>query len=737
MKATDISSFATNQLSLLNNELQAELAETQLLTSTHAPVVLQRAGLALLNLAVNSQRTGLGGKTLLELGIDPAVGGGELHEHGFRVGDICAVAEQPKGAEKKKERESKEKQGVEGVVTKVQKEAIVVALDKEEVDIPAGKLWLVKLANDVTYKRLNLTMTKLQKMQPSEHSQLTQVLFGQTSPTPLAEEELKQEIHWNDPSLNDSQKEAIRFTLASREVSLIHGPPGTGKTHTLIELILQLLARNQRILVCGPSNISVDNIVERLSSHKGIPMVRLGHPARLLPAVLNHSLEVLTKTSEAADIVRDIRAEMDAKQASIRKTRNGRERKGIWNEIRELRKEYRQREGRVVAELLRTSKVVLSTLHGAGSFHLKNEEFDVVIVDEASQALEAQCWIPIVMVGAVGKLVLAGDHLQLPPTIKSGNGKGLKEGKGAKDKKTAGKRGKSTEEVTDGVEKLSVADDESPTPSTPKDNNPSSSSSSLETTLFDRLLTLHGPAIKRMLTTQYRMHERIMAFPSSALYSSRLQAAESVRTRLLKDLPYPVHDTDDTREPLVFWDTQGGDFPEKAEDDEPATSDTGGGGGTGSGSAKKKTSSLLSESKINPHEAALVAYHVRNLIQSGVKPEDIAVITPYNGQLALLSGLLKEKFGGIELGSVDGFQGREKEAVVVSLVRSNPEGEVGFLGERRRLNVAMTRPKRHLCVIGDAEVVSKGSTFLKHWMEFLEENADLRYPDLALLQDEG
>ncbi|RMX80651.1 hypothetical protein D0868_16118, partial [Hortaea werneckii] len=497
MKATDISSFATNQLSLLNNELQAELAETQLLTSTHAPVVLQRAGLALLNLAVNSQRTGLGGKTLLELGIDPAVGGGELHEHGFRVGDICAVAEQPKGAEKKKERESKEKEGVEGVVTKVQKEAITVALDKEEVDIPGGKLWLY---------------------------------------------ELKQEIPWNDPSLNDSQKEAIRFTLATREVSLIHGPPGTGKTHTLIELILQLLARNQRILVCGPSNISVDNIVERLSSHKGIPMVRLGHPARLLPAVLNHSLEVLTKTSDAADIVRDIRAEMDAKQASIRKTRTGRERKGIYNEIRELRKEFRQREGRVVKELLRTSKVVVSTLHGAGSFHLKNEEFDVVIVDEASQALEAQCWIPIVMVGSVGKLVLAGDHLQLPPTIKSGNLKGEKpEGKGVKDpKKKAEKKIKGTEEARDGVEKLSIAGDETPTPGNSKDNDPpsSSSSASLETTLFDRLLALHGPTIKRMLTTQYRMHETIMAFPSAALYDSKLQAADSVRARLLKDLPY-------------------------------------------------------------------------------------------------------------------------------------------------------------------------------------------------------
>ncbi|KAI7314090.1 DNA helicase [Hortaea werneckii] len=678
MKATDISSFATNQLSLLNNELQAELAETQLLTSTHAPVVLQRAGLALLNLAVNSQRTGLGGKTLLELGIDPAVGGGELHEHGFRVGDICAVAEQPKGAEKKKERESKEKQGVEGVVTKVQKEAITVALDKEEVDIPGGKLWLVKLANDVTYKRLNLTMTKLQKMQPSEHSQLTQVLFGQTSPTPLAEEELKKEIPWNDPSLNDSQKEAIRFTLASREVSLIHGPPGTGKTHTLIELIQQLLARKQRILVCGPSNISVDNIVERLSSHKNIPMVRLGHPARLLPAVLNHSLEVLTKTSDAADIVRDIRAEMDAKQASIRKTRTGRERRGIYNEIRELRKEFRQREGRVVKELLRTSKVVLSTLHGAGSFHLKNEEFDVVVVDEASQALEAQCWIPIVMVGAVGKLVLAGDHLQLPPTIKSGNIKGEKsEGKGGKDsKKTAGKSNKGTEEARDELDKLSIAGDEPPTPGKPKDNkSPSSSSSSassLETTLFDRLLTLHGPTIKRMLTTQYRMHETIMAFPSAALYDSQLQAADSVRARLLKDLPYPVTETDDTREPLVFWDTQGGDFPEKVEDEEgsgpdPSSSTAGGAGGGGGGggpSSKKKASSLLSESKVNENEALLVSHHVRNLIQAGVKPEDIAVITPYNGQLALLSALLRERFRGIELGSVDGFQGREKEAVV-------------------------------------------------------------------------
>ncbi|KAK3114423.1 hypothetical protein LTR53_007273 [Teratosphaeriaceae sp. CCFEE 6253] len=721
MKQTDIESFATSQLALLDSELRAELAETQLLTSTHAPTVLQRAGLALLNLNLSSQRTGFGGKILLELGLDPAVGGGELPEHGLRTGDICAVAEQPKGAERKAERDGMQKRGVDGVVTRVQRESITVALSKDEADVPGEKLWLVKLANDVTFKRLNQTMKRLQKMPPSERSTLTQVLFGQSSPTPITAADLTIPVKWHDPALNDSQQEAIRFALASREVALIHGPPGTGKTHTLIELILQLLGRGQRLLVCGPSNISVDNIVERLASHK-VPMVRLGHPARLLPSVLNHSLDVLTKTSEAAAIVSDIRAELDAKQASIRKTRNGREKRAIYGELKELRGEYRQREGKVVGDLLRTSKVVLSTLHGAGGFHLKDEKFDVVIVDEASQALEAQCWIPVLACN-VPKLVLAGDHLQLPPTIKSLN---MKQKKPAKKAVTA-------DSAADGVADLTIDGQKATAAPTKLSDN-----ASLETTLFDRLLALHGDTIKRMLTTQYRMHETIMAFPSLALYENKLTAADAVKSRLLTDLPYPVEDTDDTREPLVFWDTQGGDYPEQTEDD------TSGARGKGS---------LLAESKVNEHEAAIVALHVGRLVAAGVKAEDIAVVTPYNGQLALLSRMLKERFPGLELGSIDGFQGREKEAVVVSLVRSNAEHEVGFLGEKRRLNgtpratllarthrayeLAMTRPKRHLCVVGDSETVGKGSKFLKAWMGFLEDHADLRYPDPAELQDDG
>ncbi|THY20371.1 DNA helicase [Aureobasidium pullulans] len=680
MAPIDIPTFADKQLKLLAAELNAELEETALLTATHAPSTLARAGLAVLNLAISAQRTGLGGKSLLELSLDPAIAGTEteLPEHGLRVGDIVGVSEQPKGAEKKKERQDMEKKQVQGVVVKVLREIIVVALDKDEVDIPGGKLWLVKLANDVTYKRMNQTMNKLQKMPESEHSTLMRVLFGQSSAVTVQPRDMAKDLEWMDPSLNDSQKEAIKFALASSEVALIHGPPGTGKTHTLIELIRQCLKQGLRLLVCGPSNISVDNIVERLAPHK-VPMVRLGHPARLLPGVLNHSLDILTRTSDAAALVKDIRNEMDDKQASIRKTRNGRERKAIYGEIKELRKEYRQREAKCVDGLVRESKVVLATLHGAGGFHLKNQHFDIVVVDEASQALEAQCWVPLLSSGA-SKLILAGDHLQLPPTIKSSNSKSIK------NKPKEGK---------DDV--------------------------NLETTLFDRMLELYGDDIKRMLTIQYRMHEKINAFPSAALYESKLMAAESVKARLLKDLPYDVEETEDTNEPVVFWDTQGGDFAEKTEDDE----------------APKSKSSLLGESKSNELEAAIVKKHVQSLVDAGVKPEDIAVVTPYNGQLAVLSQLLKERFIGIELGSIDGFQGREKEAVVVSLVRSNAEHEVGFLAEKRRLNVAMTRPKRHLCIVGDSETVGRGSKFLKSWMDFLEENADLRYPDLDdVLRDE-
>jgi DNA polymerase alpha-associated DNA helicase A len=341
-----------------------------------------------------------------------------------------------------------------------------------------------------------------------------------------------------------------------------------------------MIKRGQRILVCGPSNISVDNIVERLSPHK-VPILRLGHPARLLPSVVNHSLDVLTQISEAGAIVKDVRSEMDAKQASIKKTKSGKERKAIYADLKELRKEFRERERRCVTNLVGGSKVVLATLHGAGGSQLRNEEFDVVIIDEASQALEAQCWVPLL---SAKKAVCAGDHLQLPPTIKSLNSK----------------------------EKLKVKEG----------MKPLVKGLTLETTLFDRLLALHGPSIKKMLTTQYRMHEKIMRFPSDELYESKLIAAENVKDRLLKGLDYEVEDNEDTSEPVIFIDTQGGDFPERTEEEDADNS-------------KKGKSGLHGDSKSNDMEAALVRQHIGKLVDAGIKASDIAVVTPYNAQASL------------------------------------------------------------------------------------------------------
>ncbi|ETI20183.1 hypothetical protein G647_08217 [Cladophialophora carrionii CBS 160.54] len=703
------SAFFTTLLHLLALEQESEVQETSLLLSSTPPTTLARAGLAIVNLSIHSLRTGLGGRSVVELGLDPAVvskdSKGELPEHGIRTGDIVRVGEMPRGTAKKKEANDLKGKGVEGVVTRVGERAVWVALGKdgdrsEDMDeVPDGKLWLVKLANDVTYKRMNQTLTKLLTGPESSYTSLQRVLLGLSSPGTTDPAQFK-EISFFDGTLNPSQQEAIRFALSSPELALIHGPPGTGKTYTLIELILQFLKQGQRVLVCGPSNISVDNIVERLAlASPSTPIVRLGHPARLLPSVLSHSLEVLTRTSEAAGIVSDVRKEMDEKQASIRKTRNGRERRGIYADLKVLRKEYRERENKCIDGLVRGSKVVLSTLHGAGSQQVRNQEFDVVVIDEASQALEPQCWIPLVFGGSnVRKLVLAGDHLQLPPTVKSADNKDNKENKNAKMKA-----------LEEGLAKLTVKDEELK----------AAKMWSLEDTMFDRLLSTHGLGIKRLLNTQYRMHEKIMRFPSDELYEGKLVAANAVKSRLLKDLPYEPKETEDTVEPLVFFDTQGGDFPEKTEED--------------LGGQVRRTT-LLGDSKSNEMEAAVVAMHVKHLVAAGVRDEDIAVVTPYNAQLALLSSLLKETYPNIELGSVDGFQGREKEAVVVSLVRSNAEKEVGFLGEKRRLNVAMTRPKRHLCVIGDSETVSRGSPFLKRWMKFLEDNADLRYPTIDDLE---
>lgn len=412
-----------------------------------------------------------------------------------------------------------------------------------------------------------------------------------------------------------------------------------------------------------------------------LPIIRLGHPARLLPRVLERSLDALTRTSEAGEIVSDVRREMDdllSKLNAAGKSRiKGKARRDGWSQVRDLRGEYRRREDKCVTEVVRGSKVVLCTLHGAGSRQIAGERFDVVIIDEGSQALEAQCWIPLLMTrGGVQKLVIAGDPMQLPPTIKSAAGGRM---------------------------------------SAPVPERPAEVPGSLEVTLFSRLLTLHGEGIKRLLNTQYRMHADIMAFPSKELYGGLLIAHDSVKAHLLTTLPYEVQETEDTAAPVVFIDTQGGEFPEDVAGDP----------------VKSKAAALASESRSNVLEARLVALHVKALIDAGVRGEDVGVLTPYNAQVALISKFLRETYPAVEVNSVDSFQGREKEAVVISLVRSNEKRETGFLKDVRRINVAVTRARRHLCVVGDSETVGCERGFLRRWMEWLGDEAAVRYPDVG------
>ncbi len=208
------------------------------------------------------------------------------------------------------------------------------------------------------------------------------------------------------------------------------------------------------------------------------------------------------------------------------------------------------------------------------------------------------------------------------------------------------------------------------------------------------------------------MHDTICRFPSKQLYGGKLVSAEGVKARLLKELP-GVEETEDTTIPLVFIDTQGGDFPEAPP---PA-----------------ENSGPESSSHSNPNEASLAITHVKSLLSAGVPESEIAVITPYNGQLSLLSAGLREEHPGLELGSVDGFQGREKEAVVVSLVRSNDKRDTGFLKDSRRLNVAFTRARRHLCVSGDSDTVKNAGGFLGGWVKWIEKGeegeVEVRYPE--------
>lgn len=532
----------------------------------------------------------------------------------------------------------------------------------------------------------------------------------------MPEEEIQKiQIPQSVDHLNLSQQYAVKHALSSCPITLVFGPPGTGKTHTLVSIVAALYARGDRVIIAAASNLAIDNIAERLVNLK-LPITRLGHPARVLDSLSRSTLEYQLNTSDESEIIRDLKKEINENLVKLsaqgKEKLRGKARASVYQDVQALRKDYRQRERGHTKNIIKSARIVCATAHGSGSRQLENETFDVVIVDESTQAFEAACWIPISK--AKRKLVLAGDPLQLPPTVKSMKSYSLQPKEKKDDSKVAAKKVKDKTVKAEAEPVKSPADPES-TDSDDGATNVEKSSlkaprrrplmkrpRSLETTMFYRLLK-HYPDISCLLNEQYRMNELIMKFPSEELYESKLKAADSVAHHLLKDLPNVTGaEIDGIADPVLLIDTAGSFMFDRDADE----------GGEGS--------------LMNENEAELVVQRVNALIEAGVLPTQIMIISPYAAQVSLLNSLLKPQYPSLAIGSIDSCQGRENEAVIISLCRSNERGVVGFLGEKRRLNVAMTRAKRHLTIIGDSDTISKGGPFLKNWMNWLEDHAEVR-----------
>lgn len=583
-------------------------------------------GWAALDLEVKDVRGGVGGKRLLSF----AAPRGELG--GSRLGAGARV--------RATRRKTHLEDDPEGVVIRASRKELTVAFEVEAPDwLEDGKVCLVLLADESTFQRVRSGLGRVRDAQSGRLHELKRVLLGATAPRfdpTLAPKPEAIATHFNAP-----QREAVRLALTAKDVALIHGPPGTGKTTTLVEVARLAVARGGRVLACAASNAAVDLLAGRIAE-AGPYVVRLGHPARVEEAIQHLTLDARIEAHERAELALSLRKEAMKLLATAKKQfERGRsadryaEGRAMRAEARKLFEESRRHEEAAEADVLSRAQVVCSTLGGLDPRRVPFAKFDLVIVDEATQATE-----PLALLAAerAEVLVLGGDPHQLPPTVLSHD---------------AAKLG-------------------------------------LSTSLFERLLALHGPALKQMLEVQHRMHAAIAAFPSARFYEGRLTTPPHIATHLLKGLPGVVEGTN-TSEPFLFIDTAGTGFEEETPPE--------------------------SESRRNPGEAKLVRDEVRALLAAGVAPEQLAVISPYDAQVKLLRELLPEE--GLEIDSVDAFQGREKEAVVVSLVRSNPDGEIGFLADVRRLNVAITRARRRLVVVGDSATLG-GHAFHAAFLDAVE-----------------
>lgn len=473
--------------------------------------------------------------------------------------------------------------------------------------------------DDTSYKTMFAALKEVMGAKDNRLAVLREVLLGRQ---PVSNRE------WRPipfPWLNKSQEKAVNRVLMAKEVAVVHGPPGTGKTTTLVEAIFETLHRENQVMVCAQSNTAVDWIAEKLVD-RGISVLRIGNPTRVNDKMLSFTYERRFEAHPDYPELWNIRKTIRQLQTHLRKGERH-ERENTRQHLAKLRSRVTEIEIRIDAQLFTEARVIACTLVGAANKVLERKRFSSLFIDEAAQAIEAACWIAI---AKADRVILAGDHCQLPPTIKC------------------------LEAAREG----------------------------LGTTLLEKVV-VRKPEVVSLLEVQYRMHEDIMRFPSRWFYQDRLQAAPEVRFRGILDF--------DT---AVAWiNTAEYAFNEKCV-------------GEGTGRLNSGEAELLVEQ---------LKMYMRRVGQERILEEniDFGIISPYRAQVHYLRRLLKkDSFFRpfrrlITVHTVDGFQGQERDVVFISLVRANEEGQIGFLRDLRRMNVAITRARMKLLILGDVTTLTR------------------------------
>lgn len=542
--------------------------------------------------------------------------------HVFSSGKVVSVFSNAEG--------TPERDHTGGVINYVRDNTMVITMNADDLPdwIEDHLLGIDVMFDEMTYREMEAAVKAVIKAEDSRVADLRDILLGHKPP------------HFNDvphiliPDLNVSQQKALNKVLSASDIGIIHGPPGTGKTTTLVHSIKQAVKNEGQVLVCAPSNAAVDLLADKLSD-QGLRVLRIGHPARVTEQSLSKTLDARIAAHDYYKDLKDLRKKIGhlRDMAFKYKRKYGyaekEQRRLLLQEAKAAKADADVLEFYIINDLLQNSDVITCTLMGSSHPLLRSKRYKSVFIDEAAQALEPACWIPILR---AERVIFAGDHCQLPPTIKS------------------------IEAARDG----------------------------LAQTLFEKCIQ-REPKTASMLQVQYRMHEDIMRFSSRYFYHDELIAHESVKNwSIEKDVA-----------PVEFIDTAGCGFHESQD---PETL-----------------------SRLNPEEAQLLIRQIEKLAEKVSIREErltIGIITPYRAQVDYLRKIVEESLllepilPQITTDTVDAFQGQERDIIAISLVRSNEKGEVGFLGDIRRVNVAMTRARKKLIIVGDSATLGSHPFYL-------------------------